>query len=145
MKGQQPILLLEDDVVDAMTVERALREIRVTNPLHIAGNGEEGLAYLRDPNRERPCIILLDLNMPRMSGIEFLQEIKQDEQLRLIPVVVLTSSREEQDRLESFELGVAGYMVKPVDYHQFVETVRTIDLYWTLSELPPTPAHLLNT
>ncbi len=137
MRSRQPILLVEDDVVDAMTVARALRDINVTNELHVAGNGEEALDFLRDPSNDIPCIILLDLNMPRMNGIEFLHVVKQDDALKRIPVVVLTSSREEQDRLDSFNLGVAGYMLKPVDYQQFVETVRTIDLYWTLSELPP--------
>jgi len=137
MRSRRPILLLEDDDVDAMTVKRALHDIKVTNQLVIAGNGEKGLAYLRDAQSERPCIILLDLNMPRMNGLEFLQVVKQDPEFRRIPVVVLTSSREEQDRVESFDLGVAGYMLKPVDYQQFVEIVRAIDLYWTLSELPP--------
>jgi len=137
MRSRRPILLLEDDDVDAMTVKRALRDIKVINELIVAENGEKGLAYLRNPDCERPCIILLDLNMPRMNGLEFLQVVKQDLELRRIPVVVLTSSREEQDRVESFDLGVAGYMLKPVDYQQFVEIVRAIDLYWTLSQLPP--------
>ena len=83
---------------------------------------------------ERP--ILLDLNMPRMNGIEFLRIVKADPALRRIPVVVLTTSREEEDKLNSFDLSVAGYMLKPVDYQKFVEVVKTIDLYWTLSELP---------
>ncbi|MGC9398774.1 MAG: response regulator [Anaerolineae bacterium] len=137
MRSRRPILLLEDDAVDAMTVKRALRDIKVTNRLVIRANGEQGLAYLKDSTSEKPCLILLDLNMPRMNGLEFLNVVKQHTVLRLIPVVVLTSSREEQDRLESFDLGVAGYMLKPVDYQQFVEVVRAIDLYWTLSELPP--------
>jgi len=137
MKSAKPILLVEDDQVDAMTIQRALKEIHVTNRLHIAGDGEEGLASLRDPRNEKPSIILLDLNMPRMNGIEFLNVIKQDQALKRIPVVVLTTSKDEQDRVDSFNLGVAGYMVKPVDYQQFVEVVKTIDLYWTLSELPP--------
>jgi CheY-like chemotaxis protein len=137
MKETRPILLVEDDQVDAMTVKRALKDVRVTNRLDITGDGEEALAFLRAPENESPCIILLDLNMPRMNGIEFLSVVKQDETLRRIPVVVLTSSREEQDKVDSFDLGVAGYMVKPVDYQQFVEVMRTIDLYWTLSELPP--------
>jgi len=119
-----------------MTVERALREIRVTNTLEMVGNGEEALEFLRDPAREQPGIILLDLNMPKMNGIEFLKFVKADESLRRIPVVVLTTSKDEQDRVDSFNLGVAGYMVKPVDYMQFVEVVKAIDLYWTLSELP---------
>jgi CheY-like chemotaxis protein len=136
MRTSRPILLVEDDWVDAMTIKRALKEIKVTNRLNIAGDGEQALSFLRDPENETPCIILLDLNMPRMNGIEFLRVAKQDETLRKIPVVVLTTSRDEQDKVDSFELGVAGYMVKPVDYQQFVEVVKTIDLYWTLSELP---------
>ena len=135
MRPNTPILLVEDDEVDLMTVRRALKEIHVTNPLQIAGNGEDALAILRDPANRHPGIILLDLNMPRMNGVEFLRIIKADAELRRIPVVVLTSSREEQDRAESFNLSIAGYMIKPVDYRQFVEVVRTIDLYWTLSEL----------
>ena len=83
-----------------------------------------------------PCIILLDLNTPRMNGIEFLKIIKNDKKYKKIPVIVLTTSREERDKVDSFELGVAGYMVKPVDYLQFVEVIKTIHLYWTLSELP---------
>lgn len=136
MRSNKPILLVEDDRVDVMTVKRALRDIRVTNKLDIAGNGEQALAFLRNPTNEKPCIILLDLNMPRMNGIEFLRAARQDETLRRIPAVVMTTSREEQDKVESFNLGVAGYMLKPVDYQKFVEVVRTIDLYWTLSELP---------
>jgi len=137
MNSDRPILLIEDDRVDAMTVERALQEIKITNRLDISGNGEEALAFLRDPENELPCIILLDVNMPRMNGIEFLEVVKQDSVLRSIPVVVLTTSTEERDKVNSFKLGVAGYMVKPVDYEQFVEVVKTIDMYWTLSELPP--------
>lgn len=136
MRSKKPILLVEDDQVDAMTVKRSLREINVVNHLLIAGNGEEGLQYLGSPDLEKPCIILLDLNMPKMNGIEFLQIVKNDSRLKRIPVVVLTTSRNEQDRVESFNLGVAGYMVKPVDYQQFVNVVKTINLYWTLSEFP---------
>ncbi len=136
MYTHKPILLVEDDRVDALTVKRALKELRVSNPLHLAGNGEEALNYLRDPDREKPFIILLDINMPRMNGLEFLNIIKQDAQLKSIPVVVLTTSRDEQDKYTSFNLSVAGYMIKPVDYIQFLETVRTIKIYWTLSEYP---------
>ena len=136
MRETRPILLVEDDQVDAMTVKRALKEINVANQLDIVGDGEEALVFLRAPENESPCIILLDLNMPRMNGIEFLRVAKQDETLKRIPVVVLTTSGEEQDKVDSFDLSVAGYMVKPVDYRQFVEVMRTIDLYWTLSELP---------
>jgi CheY-like chemotaxis protein len=136
MKGNRPSLLVEDDLVDAKTVKRALTEIHITNRLEVVGNGEEALEYLRDGKKEKPCIILLDLNMPRMNGIEFLKIVKQDEVLKMIPVVILTTSKEEQDKIESFKLSIAGYMVKPVNYHQFVDVIRTIDIYWTLSELP---------
>jgi CheY-like chemotaxis protein len=136
MRDQLPILLVEDDEVDVMTMRRALRDLRITNPLSVAGDGEDGLAYLRAAANPRPCVILLDLNMPRMNGIEFLRVVKGDPHFRTIPVIVLTTSREESDRVETFQLSVAGYMIKPADYHQFVEVVRTIDLYWTLSELP---------
>lgn len=136
MHSSKPILLVEDDQVDAMTVKRALKELHVLNSVDTVENGEDALSFLKDPKNERPGIILLDLNMPRMNGIEFLTIAKQDRDLKRIPVVVLTTSREEQDKVDSFNLGVAGYMIKPVDYGQFVEVVKTIDLYWTLSELP---------
>lgn len=132
----KPILLVEDDQVDAMTVRRALKELHVANHMDHVENGEAALAYLRDPEKERPCIILLDLNMPVMNGIEFLQATKRDAELRRIPVVVLTTSEEQEDKVNSFNLGVAGYMRKPVDYRQFVETIRSIDAYWTISEMP---------
>lgn len=132
----KPILLVEDDQVDVMTILRALKEVHVGNRVVATENGEAALEYLREPGSELPCIILLDLNMPIMNGIEFLQNVKQDPDLRRIPVVVLTTSEEQQDKMRSFDLGVAGYMTKPVDYRQFVEVVRSINLYWTISELP---------
>jgi CheY-like chemotaxis protein len=136
MKQKNTILLVEDDSVDAMTVRRALKEVNVTNPVAIAGNGEEALEYLRNSANEKPCIILLDLNMPKMNGIEFLRVAKQDAGLKTIPIVVLTTSGGDREKVESFNLGVAGYMIKPVDYQQFVEMMRTINLYWSISELP---------
>lgn len=133
----KPILLVEDDQVDTMTVRRALKELKVTNRLEHAENGEAALAHLHDPATQRPCLILLDLNMPVMGGIEFLRVVKGDSpDLKRIPVVVLTTSEEQQDKLESFNLGVAGYIRKPVDYQRFVETMRAIDAYWTISEMP---------
>jgi len=132
----KPILLVEDDQVDVMTILRALKEVHVGNRVVAMENGEAALEYLREPGNEQPCIILLDLNMPIMNGIEFLQNVKQDPLLRRIPVIVLTTSEEQQDKMRSFDLGVAGYMTKPVDYRQFVEVVRSINLYWTISELP---------
>jgi len=129
-------LLVEDDNVDAMTVKRAFKDLKVLNPLVITADGEEALKYLRDESNKKPCVTLLDLNMPKMNGTEFLKIVKADEVLRKIPVVVLTTSKEESDIVESFKLSVAGYIVKPVDYKKFVEAIRAIELYWTLSELP---------
>ena len=131
----KPILLVEDDHVDVLTTRRALRELHVTNPLAVCENGEQALAWLRDAP-ELPCIVLLDLNMPVMNGIEFLHKVKGDARLRRIPTVVLTTSEEEEDKAKSFDLGIAGYMAKPVEYRRFVEMMRSIDLYWTISELP---------
>jgi len=136
MRNCKPVLLVEDDTIDAMTVRRAFRDLNVANSLAHALNGEEALDYLRDETNERPCVILLDLNMPKMNGTEFLKIVKVDPSLKRIPVVVLTTSNEERDILESFRSSVAGYIVKPVDYRKFVEAIQTIDLYWTLSELP---------
>jgi CheY-like chemotaxis protein len=129
-------MLVEDDTVDAMTVKRALKDLKVLNPLVRAGNGEEALVYLRDDNNVKPCVILLDLNMPKMNGIEFLKVAKADEKLRRIPAIVLTTSKDDQDRIQTFQFNVAGFIVKPVDYKKFVDAVRIINLYWTLSELP---------
>jgi CheY-like chemotaxis protein len=134
MKPDQSVLLVEDDRVDAMTVQRALRQLEAPNPLHHVTDGEKALEFLRDPSKPRPGLILLDLNMPRMNGIEFLSRVKQDSALKAIPVVVLTTSREEADRFNSFEQSVAGYMIKPVDYDQFVTIMRTIKDYWMTSE-----------
>jgi len=136
MRNSKPVLLVEDDSVDAMTVKRAFKDLKVLNPLTHRTNGEEALEYLRDKSNERPCVILLDLNMPKMNGGEFLKVVKADDVLKKIPVVVLTTSKEEYDIMESFKLSVGGYIVKPVNYTKFVEAIRTIDLYWTLSELP---------
>lgn len=137
MNNSKPILLVEDDHIDAMTVKRAFKELKITNRLVHMVNGEEALEYLRSDSERKSCLILLDLNMPRMNGIEFLKIVKEDETLKSIPVIVLTTSDEEEDVSESFRRGVAGYIVKPVDYKGFVEAARAINLYWTLSELPP--------
>jgi len=134
MTSNMRILLVEDDAVDVMTVRRAFKDLRITNPLDTAEDGEAALTFLQGETKQEPGLILLDLNMPRMNGIELLQELKQDARLRRIPVVVLTTSRQEEDRAASFDLSVAGYMIKPVDYRQFVEVMRTINLYWTHSE-----------
>jgi CheY-like chemotaxis protein len=142
MRYNVPILLIEDDQVDVMTVQRAFKKNKITNPLFVASNGEEALKFLRHEGEfanleksPRPGIMLLDLNMPVMNGIEFLKVVKGDEELRRIPVIVLTTSNADEDKVESFNLSVAGYIIKPVEFEKFVEAVKLIDLYWTLSEL----------
>lgn len=136
MRNTKPVLLVEDDAIDTMTVRRAFRDLRLSNPLAHATNGEEALDYLRNPENLTPCVILLDLNMPRMNGVEFMRAAKADPVLKRIPVVVLTTSRDDRDIIESYKLSAAGYIIKPVDYKKFVEAVKTIDVYWTISELP---------
>ncbi len=145
MQTLKPILLVEDDSVDAMTVRRAMRDLHVTNSVTHSVNGEEALQYLTDPNKEKPFVILLDLNMPKMNGIEFLKIIKADSNLKMIPVIVLTTSKEKRDVIDSFELGAAGYMIKPVDYAKFVEILSTVMLYWSASETPKNEFLIVNT
>jgi len=135
------ILLVEDDDIDTENVIRAFDKNKMSNPLFTVTNGEEALAFLRheEPYTDlqmspRPGLILLDINMPIMNGIEFLRIVKADDHLKSIPVVVLTTSREESDRMESFNLSVAGYIVKPVEFENFVKAVKAIKVYWTLSE-----------
>ena len=136
MRNSKPILLVEDDNVDAMSVQRALNELEVRNELVRKVDGKKALEYLGTASNEKPCIILLDLNMPKMNGFEFLKILKADDSLKKIPVVVLTTSGDKVDIVESFKLGVAGYVVKPINYKEFVERVGAVNLYWTLSELP---------
>jgi CheY-like chemotaxis protein len=135
MTSIKSILLVEDDMVDMMSVKRALKDINVTNPLYHVENGVEALEYLRNKENPKPTIILLDLNMPKMGGIEFLSIMKKDDSIRRIPVIILTTSRAEYDKVRSYDLGVAGYMIKPVDYQQFMEVIRAMCMYWTLSEV----------
>lgn len=136
MEATLTILLVEDDEVDVMNVERALRKNDITYPLYVASNGLEALEMLRDgrvPSHRR--LILLDLNMPRMNGIEFLRELRADSALRPIVVVVLTTSDEERDKVEAYNLNVAGYILKPVTFNKFVELVARLHNYWSLNEL----------
>ncbi len=135
------ILLVEDDDVDVMNVQRAFKKNNITNPLFFASNGLEALSVLRGSNQKINIpqvrrIILLDLNMPKMNGIEFLRELRADEQLQSIPVIVLTTSNEDKDKVEAYKLNVAGYILKPVTFSNFVETVATMNKYWTLVEIP---------
>ena len=131
------ILLVEDDQVDVMNVKRAFDKNRIVNPLFVAGDGLEGLQMLRDgtvPDERR--LVLLDLNMPRMNGIEFLRELRRDPDLQHTPVVVLTTSNDERDKIEAYNLNVAGYLLKPVTFINFVEVMATLNKYWSLVELP---------
>jgi hypothetical protein len=135
------ILLVEDDEVDVMNVKRAFRKNRITNPLYVAGNGIQALEMLRSTGKDKAIpsdrrLILLDLNMPKMGGIEFLHELRSDSELRSTPVIVLTTSNEDQDRVEAYNLNVAGYILKPVTFTSFVEVMAALNKYWTLSEMP---------
>jgi CheY-like chemotaxis protein len=131
------ILLIEDDEVDVLNVRRAFQKNNIANPLFVASNGLEALEQLRGKMipRERR-IVLLDLNMPKMNGIEFLRELRQDPELKLTPVVVLTTSNDERDRIEAYNLNVAGYLLKPVTFSNFCEVMTALNKYWALVELP---------
>ena len=131
------ILLVEDDEVDVMTVKRAFVKAKLTNTIFVAQNGVEALELLRTqtvPPERR--VVLLDLNMPRMNGIEFLREVRKDPALALLTVIVLTTSNEDRDRVEAYELNVAGYLLKPVTFHDFADVMATLNKYWTLMEMP---------
>jgi CheY-like chemotaxis protein len=147
MRNLQPVLMLEDDTVDAMTVKKAAQDLNVANPIVHFFNGEEALEYLQNEANPKPCVILLDLNMPRMNGIEFLKTIKAISVLQCIPVIALTTSRSDSDKSACFDNGIAGYIVKPTNYNGFLEAIKILNLYWSVNELPPdnikanTPIH----
>jgi CheY-like chemotaxis protein len=124
-----PILLVEDDTVDAMTVRRALKDAGSHRTLVHRLDGEDALEYLRGTNGDKPGLILLDLNMPRMNGLEFLECRQGDEKLRDIPVVVLTTSTNAKDIERSYELNAKAYIVKSIDYKEFVDSIRNLDIY----------------
>lgn len=119
-QNSKPISLVKDEHIDAMMAKRALKDLKVTNPVVRVANGEQALEYLTARGNEKPCLILRDLNMPKRNGFEFLKIIKADEPLESISVVVLTASGEE-DALYGFELGTAGYIIKPFEYEKFVD------------------------
>jgi len=138
LSAPQPlnILLVEDDEIDVMNVKRAFEKAHISNPLFVAHDGLEALQKLREggiPNRRR--LILLDLNMPKMNGIEFLREMRKDPELAPTPVVVLTTSRMDRDKIESYKLNVAGYLLKPVTFGTFCELMVTLNKYWSLVEM----------
>jgi len=134
------ILLVDDDDVDVMNVQRAFKKNNIINPLYVASNGLEALDLLRGggepaiPPERR--LVLLDLNMPKMNGLEFLREIRADPELHALLVIVLTTSDDERDKVEAYNLNVAGYILKPVTFGAFVETMATLNKYWAINELP---------
>jgi CheY-like chemotaxis protein len=136
MPKPKPIQVVEDDSVDVMILRRVLKDLHAPNELACAANGEEALAYLRDEDNERPCVILLDLNMPRMNGFEFLRIMRADEAMKDIPVVVVTTSGEPQDITMSYELGAVAYIVKCCDYGEFREKIKTVEPYFVDVPLP---------
>lgn len=143
MKELKRILLVEDDENDIELTLSALDEKNLANRVDITRDGEQALDYLnrkgkfKDRPRGNPLVVFLDLKMPKVDGLEVLKHIKTDEKLKIIPVVVLTSSREERDIIESYELGVNAYVVKPVDFGQFIDSIKKLGLFWALlNEVP---------
>ena len=136
MKESRPILLVENDLAQAKAVERAFEALEIRSPrLHFT-DGNDALAHLRHQNGEKPWLILLNLDLQGMTGVEFLETVKSDEVLKTIPVVLLTASSHQNDITRSFELGAAGYMVKTSEYEELLETLKTIAQYWNLCESP---------
>jgi CheY-like chemotaxis protein len=137
------ILLVEDDPKDVELTLTALEDYNLANEVVIARDGEEALDYLygrgpfADRSGENPAVLLLDLKLPKVDGLEVLQKIKSDDKLRMIPVVVLTSSREEKDMIASYKLGVNAYVVKPVDFHEFVNAIKELGVFWAVINQPP--------
>jgi CheY-like chemotaxis protein len=137
------ILMVEDDPKDVELTLTALEDYNLTNEIVVARDGEEALDYLycrgsfRMRTSENPAVLLLDLKLPKIDGLEVLQTIKSDEKLKIIPVVVLTSSREERDMVASYKLGVNAYVVKPVDFHEFVNAIKELGVFWAIINEPP--------
>lgn len=137
------ILLVEDDPKDIDLTLAALGEYKLANEVIVVRDGAEALDYLhtkgnyRSRARENPAVVLLDLKLPKVDGLEVLREIRSDERLKLIPVVVLTSSREDRDMVASYKLGVNAYVVKPVDFHEFVNAVKELGVFWAVINEPP--------
>jgi CheY-like chemotaxis protein len=140
MNAEIKFLLVEDDEVDVKNVQRAFKKNNINNPLFVAGNGEEALQLLRGngkpPIIPPPQVILLDLNMPKMGGLEFLQELRKDPRFKSLSVFVLTTSDEERDKIAAYNFNIAGYILKPIEFGQFLDTIKTLDAYWTLCEFP---------
>ena len=137
------ILMVEDDAKDVELTLTALEDYNLTNEVVVTRDGEEALDYLycrgsfKMRTNENPAVLLLDLKLPKIDGLEVLQTIKSDEKLKIIPVVVLTSSREERDMVASYKLGVNAYVVKPVDFHEFVNAIKELGVFWAIINEPP--------
>jgi two-component system response regulator len=137
-----PILLVEDNEDDVRLTRRALRKANIANELMVVGDGLAALAYLRASAAQGslPAIVLLDLKLPKLDGLGVLREVRADPQLRRQPVIVLTTSQEQQDVIQSYEIGANSYVRKPVDFEQFALAIHQLGLYWlVLNELPPAP------
>lgn len=130
------ILLVEDDEVDIMNVQRAFKKNNINNPLFIARNGLEAIEMLRAEKIPKPHVIILDINMPKMNGLEFLHELRADEKLRRISVFVMTTSNEDSDKINAYNLNVAGYILKPLSFEKFLNSMSTLNSYWKLCERP---------
>ena len=135
------ILLVDDDDVDIMTLQRAFKKNNILNPLTVSHNGVEALDKLRGTNGEQkitpmPRIILLDINMPKMNGLEFLKELRADPVLHSISVFVMTTSNDDKDRFEAYNYNVAGYVIKPITFENFVAAVSILNNFWQLCEQP---------
>jgi CheY-like chemotaxis protein len=131
------ILLVEDDPNDVELTLHTLRAEKLGNKIALARDGAEALELLFGEERRRPKLILLDLKLPKVDGLEVLHKIKQSSETRAIPVVILTSSREDRDRVESYQLGVNSYIQKPVDFDEFRRTIKTLGMYWLVVNQPP--------
>jgi CheY-like chemotaxis protein len=137
------ILIVEDDPKDVELTLTALEEYNLANEVVVTRDGEEALDYLycrgnfKMRANDNPAVLLLDLKLPKVDGLEVLQQIKSDEKLKMIPVVVLTSSREEKDMVASYRLGVNAYVVKPVDFHEFVNAIKELGVFWAVINEPP--------
>lgn len=134
----RPILLIQEDPTDANNIKCALDEMRAKSPFVHLKDSEEALIYLRNENNIKPWLILYGLDSQNSDGLNVLQVIKKDNQLKIIPVVIIAESHEEQKIIQGFELGIAGYIIKPQDASKITNTIGTIMDYWNLSELPPT-------
>lgn len=129
------ILLVEDDEVDVMNIKRAFSKNNIKNELYVAGNGVEALDMLRTVIEPLPKIIILDINMPKMNGIEFLEKLRADENLKNISVFVMTTSNQDGDKIDAYNLNVAGYILKPLSFDKFVSSVGTLKDFWSLCEM----------